>query len=145
MHLTYLPAAPEDAAQIFALCRDLVMTYEDPMHTDISRALNWCRRKIQTGIDQYTRVLADGEVAAYYRFVPEDGGMELDDVYVLPPFRGRGIGTAIVEKCCRQTEGPIFLCVFKENTGAIRLYRRMGFEIAEEIGATRCIMRREVL
>ena len=71
--------------------------------------------------------------------------MELDDLYVLPPFRGRGIGSEILKKCCRDTQKPITLCVFKNNTGAIALYERFGFTITEAIGSTRLTMRREAV
>ena len=71
--------------------------------------------------------------------------MELDDFYILPQFRGRGIGTAVLEKCIRESSLPIFLYVFTRNTGALNLYQRMGFRIAEQISSTRSIMRREVL
>ena len=67
---------------------------------------------------------------------------ELDDLYVLPTFRGKGIGTEILSYCISQMNTPIFLYVFRKNTGAIKLYERMGFLMAEEVDDTRLIMRR---
>lgn len=145
MELCFEPARAQDAQEIFAQCQALVMQYEDPSQVDIPRALNWCRRKIETHIAEYTRVACGGETVGYYRFSPEGDGMELDDVYVLPPFRGRGIGSGILTKCCRETEKAITLCIFRENTGAIALYTRFGFTVTEAIGTTRLLMRREAV
>lgn len=145
MDLIFERAGCCDADIIFEQCRALVDQYEDPTQVDISRALRWCRRKIETHIEEYTRVCCHGETVGYFRLSSEDGEMELDDFYVLPPFRGRGIGSAILARCCRETDRPMFLCVFKHNTGAIALYTRYGFTIAEAIGTTRLMMRREAV
>ena len=69
--------------------------------------------------------------------------MELDDLYVLPEYRRRGIGTMIIEKCCSESDLPIFLYVFSGNTGAVSLYQRLGFRITESVGGTRYIMQRD--
>lgn len=80
-----------------------------------------------------------GETCAYYRLTQEG---ELDDFYVLPPFRGRGIGSVILTKCVQESKAPMWLYVFTENKRAIALYRRYGFVPAEAVGQTRQIMRR---
>ena len=144
MELSFSPALPQDAPVIFSFARELIETYEDPKEMDLDRALAWTRRKIETGIKQYTRIVLDGETVGFFRFAPCEEGMELDDLYILPPFRGRGIGTRVIAHCIAQNQ-PIELYVFTENTGALRLYRRMGFELRQQVSRTRCILRREVL
>ena len=145
MNLIFEQACVRDADVIFDLCRTLVVQYEDPAQLDIPRVLAWCRRKIDRYIEEYTRVILDGETVGYYRLFPDGEQLELDDVYVLPPFRGRGIGSAILGKCCLETDRPITLCVFKENTGAIALYTRFGFVVTEAVSTTRLLMRREAI
>ena len=145
MELTFAPAAPEDGAAIFEQSRALILRYEDPEAVDLNRVLPWMRRKIESHIHQYKSVLRNGETVGWFRLAPENGALELDDFYILPPFRNQGIGTAVLNEICAKTDKPIFLCVFTQNTGAIALYRRHGFEITEAISSTRCLMRREVL
>lgn len=53
------------------------------------------------------------------------------------------IGTAVIEKCCAEAPGPVMLCVFIRNTGALALYRRLGFRTVRQIGDTRLILRKE--
>jgi ribosomal protein S18 acetylase RimI-like enzyme len=58
------------------------------------------------------------------------GGMQ-----VLPEYRGRGLGTAILESLIEeseQTSKPIRLEVFHNNQQALDLYEKVGFKVVEE-------------
>lgn len=107
--------------------------------------LAWVRRKLEQRLDEYTCVWAGGQKAGYFHFYPLDGKvMELDDLYLFPAFRGRGIGTEIIRACCRAAAGrPLVLYVFVRNTRTVALYRRLGFCVAAQPSPTRYIMRRE--
>ena len=65
-------------------------------------------------------------------FSQEAGGLTvwIDEIYVLPEYRGRGIGSAYLEHLI-STRGNelrrLRLEVEEENEGAIRLYRSLGF------------------
>lgn len=143
MNLTYEPATAADIEPIYQSCLKLIWEYEDLASIDLSKVLPWIRRKLENCIGEYTRVLDHGILVAYYHFAPSKGKMELDDLYVLDPDRrGKGIGTAIVEKCCGETELPVFLYVFQRNTRAVALYERLGFRIIESVGDSRYIMQR---
>lgn len=56
-------------------------------------------------------------------------------------YRGKGIGTVVLQKCCRESTVPVVLYVFKKNRRAVSLYRKLGFEIIAEAGGTRYIMK----
>ena len=139
MQLSYELAKREDAPAIFAFARELIERYETDPDLDLSMALDWTRRKIEKRIDEYTRVLADGEIAAYYRLAPDGERLELDDLYVLPAFRDRGIGTAMLRRCLALGKS-VYLYVFTGNTRAMALYEREGFCRVEDVSPTRCIM-----
>ncbi len=139
MQLTYETARPEDASVIFAFARELIENYETDPELDLDMALAWTRRKIEKRIDEYTRVLWDGQTVAFYRFVPDGERMELDDLYVLPAWRNRGVGTAILRRGLALGK-PIYFYVFTGNTRAVALYEREGFRKTEDVSPTRCIM-----
>lgn len=143
MELTFQTAQAQDADVLFAWNKDLIDRYETLESIDYDRVLAWVRRKLDGRIGEYTRVLADGKTAGYFRFVPgEDGMYELDDLYIFPEFQCRGIGTKIIETCCEQVECPVYLYVFVRNERAAALYRRLGFRVTQTVGESRCIMRR---
>ena len=141
MDLTYSPADPADAGTIFGLCKALIDQYEDVSSIDYNRVLAWVRRKIEENISEYHRIILDGTHAGYFHFCPAEDGWELDDLYVFPEFRSRGIGTAVIRDCC--AKGPVMLYVFTKNTGALALYRRLGFREVGTAGTTRLILRKE--
>lgn len=138
--LYYRKAESEDISVIWAQAKVLIDDYEDISAIDYDKVLVWMERKITAQIENYTCVWSDNEKCAYY-CLSEDG--ELDDLYVLSPFRGQGIGTTILNRCIEVSKAPLWLYVFKQNAGAIRLYRRFGFQWSEDVGKTRQIMRRE--
>lgn len=146
MQVMYSPAQRDDVQIIYGLCRDLIQTYEtDPIPMD--KVLNWCLRKIQTSLEQYRVITADGKKAGYVHLdTLGDGALKLDDLYVLTEFQGRGIGTQVVrDAISRATEQKkdLVLYVFRKNTGALRLYKRLGFRVDEPCGGSRYKMKYE--
>ena len=139
MNLQYLTAEPSDIPIIFDQAKMLIDRYEDLASIDYDQVLSWVRRKITQNITQYHCVLCNDRKCAYYRLC-EDG--ELDDLYVLPEFQNRGIGTKILERCIARSPKPLYLYVFSRNQRAIALYERFGFSTAERVGQTRLILRR---
>lgn len=144
MSLTYQNASAEDAPVIFSMCKSLIDTYEDISQIDYDKVIKWVQQKIDKNICHYICVMLDDEKVGYFHLQQEAEEAELDDLYILPKHRGKGIGTKVLSYCIDRTETPIFLYVFRKNTGAIRLYTRMGFSVSEEVGNTRLIMRRKV-
>ena len=85
----------------------------------------------------------DGCKAGYYHFYKnEDACYEIDDLYIFKEFQNRGIGTAIIQKCCLAVDKPVMLYVFIKNHRAISLYQKLGFEIVETIKNSRYVMKR---
>lgn len=140
MQITYSPALSEDKDAVFTLCKQLIDDYEDTAAIDYEKVIGWIKRKLEKNITSYTRVMVEGKLAGWYSLDKETG--ELDDLYILPQFQGMGLGSAVINKCIAESEKPLWLYVFKKNTRAIGLYRRMGFAIREEVGKTRYIMER---
>lgn len=127
---------------IFALDRQNIEQYETA-DIDLPRVLEWVHNKIEQNIGDYIAVRCDGEPAGYYCCRREDGELELDELFVLPPYRNMGIGTAIVRKILSECAEPIILYVFLKNTRARALYERLGFRVIKEFGASRCLMRHD--
>ena len=141
MTLYYEPACQENLEPLFQLNKQLIEQYEDLSSIDYPRVLAWVRRNLQRNLSGVTRVLRDGILVGYFCLCREDGKLELDSLFVLPPLPGAGHRHGDpAKKCLREADVPVFLFVFRENTRAAALYRRMGFRIVKEAGKTRYIM-----
>ncbi len=140
MNITYAPIKKEDIDTIYAFCKKLIDDYEDLDSIDYDKVLAWVKRKIEKRADEYKRVLIGGDLAGFYRFHEEDGEMEIDDLYILPEYRGMGIGTKVLEKCLYDTDKTVFFYVFTKNERAIKLYKSLGFTERKKVGDTRIIM-----
>ncbi|KAK8660970.1 hypothetical protein V6N13_051874 [Hibiscus sabdariffa] len=116
-------------------------------------------KKLNTGVfpvafpdKYYDDALASGEFSklAYYRDIcvgaiasrqdkKEDGSIRvyIMSVGVLPPYRGLGIAAKLLnhalDLCLKQHIPEIFLHVQANNEGAIKLYKKFGFEITESV------------
>ncbi|MEM2146283.1 MAG: GNAT family N-acetyltransferase [Candidatus Jordarchaeaceae archaeon] len=57
----------------------------------------------------------------------------INDVYVLPEFRGRGVGKRMVAECLEKFKARgvknVRLSVLAENKAAIKLYEKLNFKI----------------
>ncbi len=144
MELTYQPITPEDVEKIFAFIKGLVEQYEDMKSIDSDEVFRWCRKKIEKTSSDYCKIVCNKENVGYIALHrEEETEWEIDDFYLFPEFRGKGIGTEVLSKIKEQAskEGKsLLLYVFVKNTGAIKLYRKMGFEVTDEVSKTRLIM-----
>ena len=146
MHLTFQTAQQDDLDIIYTFAQELIDLYEDKGQIDPVKIMAWIHQKIETHLQEYICVFADGKKAGYYHFFQhDDHRMELDDLYVFPSYRGRGIGTAVIQKCCAETSQPVLLYVFLKNTRALALYQKLGFQIqcqTSQVSNTRLILQK---
>lgn len=68
------------------------------------------------------------------RRIENNQTLQLDRLYVLPAFQGKGIGKELLHRASHAFEGvaTIFLDVEAKNTKAIEFYKKQGFEEYDE-------------
>lgn len=64
------------------------------------------------------------------------GADELEQLYLDPPWRGRGLGDRLVELAKRRRPGGLALWTFQVNEPAQRFYERHGFLAVERTDGT---------
>lgn len=73
-----------------------------------------------------------GMITAYkYTYNSEPGFWYIAEIYLIPEYRGKGIGRAILKNEISK-HSKLLLQVNKTNLHAIKLYRSLGFEIVYE-------------
>ncbi len=85
-------------------------------------------------------------VAGWMRleYFPDSEEFHLSSIYLLPEFKGRGIGTVMINKAFeiakKKGHKEIWVGVMKENVPALRWYEKLGFTFIREepfqMGAT---------
>lgn len=134
--LTLREARPADAALILRLIRDLAI-YEKLEHevkateADILRDLFGEQPRVYCEIAEW-----DGEAVGfalwYYTFSTFEGrhGIWLEDLFVEPDARGRGIGKALLvnlaRRCVREGLTRFEWAVLDWNEPSLEFYRRQG-------------------
>ena len=68
MNLSYEKATESDIEAIYEFNKYVIDRYENIQNIEYEKVLNWVHRKIETYIDEYQRILFDGELAGYFRF-----------------------------------------------------------------------------
>ena len=142
MTSTIRPAVPADAAVIHGLVRSLAR-YEKLEHkveateADIAAALFGPAPRVFCDIAE-----ADGAVAGfalwYYSFSTFVGrhGIYLEDLYVEPALRGRGLGKALIahlaRRCVAEELGRFEWSVLDWNEPAIQFYRAQGARLLDD-------------
>jgi ribosomal protein S18 acetylase RimI-like enzyme len=99
--------------------------------------------------ENYTKttydVVVDGEEPAGRLYIARwDDEIRIVDIALLPPFRGRGLGTALLRDLIAEADAggkPLSIHV-EQNNPARTLYDRLGFRPAGEHGIY-VLMRRE--
>jgi len=136
----------EKLFSLFAACRDDLLAAVS--NWDEARQECFMRLQFQTQRDQYRRQYADlhlqvivrqGEIIGQILVAPIDDELRLVDVSLLPEFRNRGIGKALLQDLLVKAAGEnkrVTLHLLQGNP-AVRLYRRLGFSHAGEQGIYR--------
>ncbi|HEX5308821.1 MAG TPA: GNAT family N-acetyltransferase [Solirubrobacteraceae bacterium] len=79
-------------------------------------------------------VLVDGEPAGRLYVASSDERIHLIDIALLPTFRGHGVGEQLLRGLIGEADvrGRSVTAHVERHNRALRLYRHLGFEIAEE-------------
>ena len=91
-----------------------------PIHTD-EETRGWVSSWL-AGDDEVWVAEVAGQTVGYARFTES----WLDDLYVLPAYAGRGIGTVLLDLAKARRPDGFALWVFESNEPARRFYRRHG-------------------
>jgi ribosomal protein S18 acetylase RimI-like enzyme len=131
-------AGPEDAADIARLLHDFNTEFEEP--TPGVAALTKYSRQLLAGGEMTVLLAGEGpDGIALLRFRPSvwtgEPEAHLQELYVVPALRGRGIGRALLEATIAATREAgatgIDLNTGETDTAARALYESMGFSNRE--------------
>lgn len=142
MSLTIRRARPDEAPLVFALVRELA-EYEKLTHevhaseADIAEALFGTNPRLTCDIAEWNGEPA-GFAVWFVNFSTFAGrhGIYLEDLFVRPALRGKGIGKALLvhlaKECLSQGWSRLQWAVLDWNAPSIAFYKSLGAELMDE-------------
>jgi ribosomal protein S18 acetylase RimI-like enzyme len=139
--LTLRPARPDDREllyRVYASTREdelASVPWDDEAKDGFLRAQfdaqdRWWREHYAGA--SFDVVLVDGEPAGRLYVHATDDEIRIVDIALLPAFRGSGIGSALLRDVL--ADGRRVTIHVERMNPALRLYERLGFELAEDKG-----------
>lgn len=148
MAMTFRACGPEDAQEVAAIGRETYrQTFEGHYDADVMAQYldqafdpDAVARELAHPQSDFWLLETRGHVAGYLKMnrgpaqteAPEEGGIEIERIYLLRAFQGQGLGRALFDRAmdfARACESRfIWLGVWENNHAALAFYHSMGFE-----------------
>ena len=108
---------------------------------EFSKIKNYVHKNVKENIQLYNLIIVNENNVGCVLVRPYKDGHLLDEIYLESTYRNQGIGTSIICDILKLYV-VVYLWVYKDNIKAIRLYKRLGFNVLEET-ETRYLMKFE--
>ena len=134
--LSFEPVADPYSDAVFHIVKD-------GLYEPVNQVFGWDdafqRERLRTEYqaDWFHWVRIDGADQALLCYKHYDRGVHVHLLIVLPAFRQRGVGRRIMERLmdeARERRSEVTLSSFTCNEGAVRFYRRLGFQVETDEG-----------
>ena len=99
---------------------------------DFAARVAWWRERWRNELVPHADIIVAEQTNVLIGFVTIDNNGYLDQLVVSPDRWGSDLANALVDEAKRLSPGGVTLLVNKDNTRAIRFYRRIGFADAGE-------------
>ena len=97
---------------------------------EIEKITNYVKTTVSTKIDDYKIIIINNKKIGCLLLEKYEDGILLNELYLDKNYRRKGIGTNILNNVLNNNF-KVYLWVYKENTLALNLYKKLGFKIKE--------------
>ena len=97
---------------------------------EIEKITNYVKTTTPKQIDDYEIIIVDNKKVGCLLLEKYEDGILLNELYIDKNYRRKGIGTNILNNVLNNNF-KVYLWVYKENTLALNLYKKLGFKIKE--------------
>lgn len=109
-----------------------ILDYADNISKEeINKIKNYVYETIPSQIKKYKLIIYGDKIIGCLLIYNYDNGVLLDEIYLIDEYRNKGIGSDIIKKLILKNN-IIYLWVYKLNTKAIALYKKLGFKIIKK-------------
>lgn len=106
--------------------------------SNIQKAQIWA---YYLGIERWNKAKTLLETISGFGFERDQGTFQLDGVYIVPEYRGKGLGTVLIKMVTKELKNhhpeisKSQIILFKQNISALKAYMNAGFSVIKEIQA----------
>ena len=127
-------ASKKDIPRLIQYKKDIIYMYsKDLVEDERKRIDEYVINSVNEMFKDYYNIIIDDKIIGSVCIKDLENAKLLDEIYLEKEFRNNGIGTDIIMKLLKESNNKnIYLWVYKENSKAVSLYKRLGFKIIDE-------------
>lgn len=103
----------------------------DLTEKDILNISNYVEKSLLVEMSNYKIIVHDNKKIGCLLVTEKKDSITLDEIYLEEEYRNKKIGTNIITNILKSNP-LVYLWVYKENTKAISLYKKMKFKVINE-------------
>lgn len=125
-------ASKKDIPRLIKYKKDIIYMYSRDLAEDERNKIDeYVITSVNEMFKDYYNIIIDDKIIGSILLKDMPQGKLIDEIYIEKEFRNNGIGTDIIRKMLENNRN-IYLWVYKENSKAVLLYKRLGFIIVDE-------------
>lgn len=105
-----------------------------------NKIIQYVNNYIEKNYQKYNLIVFKENILGVYCIDQYKNGLLLDEIYIFPKYRNKGIATKIITNLQNTNSKNIYLWVYKSNKIALNLYTHLEFNIETET-ETRYLMK----
>ena len=131
MNYKLVEANNNDIDKLFKYKLNTIFEYATNLSKEENRIKDYVETNIPLQLKDYKMINIDNKVVGYLLIQNKDDGILLDEIYIEEEYRNKGVGSNIIKNIL-SNNNTVYLWVYKLNTRAIFLYKKLGFIIVDE-------------
>ena len=125
-------ASKKDIPRLIQYKEEIIYMYSKGLSGEEKENINeYIITSVNETLKDYYNIVFDDKIIGSILLKDIQEGKLIDEIYIEKEFRNNGIGTDIIKKLIENNES-IYLWVYKDNTKAVSLYKRLGFKVIDE-------------
>lgn len=134
INLNYIlvKSSNDDVEKLIEYKKETVFKYANNLSEEKKNKINnYINNNIPREIKNYCNIVVNDNIVGCLLLIDKEDSKLLDEIYLKKEYRNKGIGTDIIKNITKENN-IIYLWVYKSNTRAISLYKKLGFSIIQE-------------
>ena len=132
MNYRLVSATKRDILKLIEYKLESIFDYAENLSLEeINQINDYVKSNVPKELNNYKIICINDKKVGCLLITNKDDGVLLDEIYLEEKYRNKGIGTSIIREIL-SNYNIVYLWVYKLNTKALSLYKKLGFKIINE-------------